>query len=334
MVCNASYVYLITVSVGDTDSVFVCLSSDTLTRSKPEIWALGEVIADWITATTFAHEPEVILEMEKYYLGFMLITKKKYVGWVFKSPNQDQGSHGGKGTLAVRRDALPFQKSVYNDMRAIMFEHDYTSDEIRERVLQRFHASIDLLCSNQADPKDLIQKKKLNRPPEKYPIPPPHVAVALKIKRRHANGDNVYGVAEYKTGDYVPFIFTFSTVKTARKGDLAEDPLYWSNNRDKIMLNIPFYLDNLNIVSELVSAFTDPSYVEGMLEAAKLEFVRKYNRTQSIAEHFGANIGKRKLLHQTARGISSSVKRKKNPLGTSCKSMCQQSLRSFFSARK
>ena len=75
----------ISVIYGDTDSVFVKFSQSVLRMDKLRMWAIGEVVAEYVTQTTFEHQPDVVLEMEKFYLGFMLIKKKKYVGRVFKS---------------------------------------------------------------------------------------------------------------------------------------------------------------------------------------------------------------------------------------------------------
>ena len=328
---------------GDTDSVFVRLGEATRMLSNSQIWSIGEVIAEYITQVTFLHEPEIVLEMEKFYLGFMLIKKKKYVGWVFKSADQVKGEHGGKGTLAVRRDTIPFQKTIYNDMRDIMFTRSLLPEGIREAVLQRFTDEIHRLCTNNVDPLELIQKKRISKPIEEYTTPPPHVAVATKIRDRHQRGDEVYGVATYSNGDYVSYILVMPDAKLTerqrkalRKGELAEDPTYWSNNRETVLLNIPLYLDRLLIVSELVSAFIDPDTMHGMLEASKNKFLRKYQRNHGIEEYMsGTNDDqspeKRKRHANTVRAIGVQVKRKKNPLGQITASKRKQSsLRNFF----
>lgn len=77
---------------GDTDSVFVLLRG----RTKEQAFAIGKEIADRITSLS----PEaVVLKLEKVYTRCFMISKKRYVGYSYESPEQKEGSYDAKGAL-------------------------------------------------------------------------------------------------------------------------------------------------------------------------------------------------------------------------------------------
>ena len=66
---------------GDTDSVFVLLSG----RTKEDAFRIGEEMA---TAVTRDNPKPVKLKFEKVYLPCILQTKKRYVGYMYETPDQ------------------------------------------------------------------------------------------------------------------------------------------------------------------------------------------------------------------------------------------------------
>ena len=324
---------------GDTDSVFVKVHCDTLSLPRPAIWAIGEAVADRITDVTFRREPEVILEMEKFYQGFLLIKKKKYVGWVFKAPDPaKKGSHGGKGTLVVRRDTIPFVKTVYNEIRDTIFAKGLNRQQISETTHATVRSLLDRMCQNKMDPSELTLKKRINKPIDAYANPPPHVMVAAKLRQRHAEGGTeVYGVAVPEVGDYVSSVqcmpdpsLTRRQRKALRKGDLAEHPEYWSHHRDEVLLDINFYLERLRLgLAELVEHFIDPCEFVAMVQQAQASFLRKWQKQSSI-EEWASNAGVKALRDSTIRSLARAEHLKRKTAASSGKKKAKQTTLHLF----
>ena len=85
---------------GDTDSLFVLLPG----RSKNEAFKIGEEMAK---AVTQDNPKPVKLKFEKVYLPCLLQTKKRYVGYMYESPDQAKPVYDAKGIETVRRDGIP-----------------------------------------------------------------------------------------------------------------------------------------------------------------------------------------------------------------------------------
>ena len=68
---------------GDTDSLFIVLPG----RSKQEAVQIGHEIANTITAL---NPPDVVLKFEKVYFPCILATKKRYVGAMFETEQQEE----------------------------------------------------------------------------------------------------------------------------------------------------------------------------------------------------------------------------------------------------
>ena len=247
----------------------------------------------------------------------------------------------------VRRDTIPFIKTVYNRLRDVMFMEGKSSAEIKVAVLDVVQSLLDRMCANKMDAADLVLRKRITKPIEDYKIPPPHVCVADKLRKRHEAGEKVYGVPVPNEGDYVSYVqvmpdakLTLRQQKALRKGQLAEDPTYWSNNRDKILLNTPIYLERLMIISELVSHFIDPDRMKAMIETARLGFLRRYKKNHSIEEYMataaadggGTDEVAKRRRDSTARALAVNAKRKKHPIGrNTAKKRTQPTLARYFS---
>ncbi|VUZ48913.1 unnamed protein product, partial [Hymenolepis diminuta] len=87
---------------GDTDSLFVKLPSWV---DKETAFKMGQDIADVVTASNPA---PIKLKLEKAYYPCILDTKKRYVGYCYESPDQDEPKFDAKGIETVRRDHAPF----------------------------------------------------------------------------------------------------------------------------------------------------------------------------------------------------------------------------------
>uniref|UniRef100_A0A0D9X2Q2 DNA polymerase n=1 Tax=Leersia perrieri TaxID=77586 RepID=A0A0D9X2Q2_9ORYZ len=100
---------------GDTDSMFVLLKG----RSREEAFRIGKEIASSITAM---NPDPVTLKFEKVYHPCFLLTKKRYVGYSYESPEQREPIFDAKGIETVRRDTCPAVAKILEQSIRVMFE--------------------------------------------------------------------------------------------------------------------------------------------------------------------------------------------------------------------
>ncbi|KAL6531367.1 DNA polymerase zeta [Orobanche minor] len=100
---------------GDTDSMFVLLKG----RSLNEAFTVGREIA---SAVTEMNPRPVTLKMEKIYFPCFLLTKKRYVGYSYESPDQSKPSFDAKGIETVRRDTCGAVAKMMEQSLRIYFE--------------------------------------------------------------------------------------------------------------------------------------------------------------------------------------------------------------------
>ncbi|XP_037503655.2 DNA polymerase zeta catalytic subunit-like [Rhipicephalus sanguineus] len=99
---------------GDTDSLFVLLEG----RSREEAFQLGQEIADRVTAQ---NPRPMRLKLEKVYQPCVLQTKKRYVGFSYESPDQQEPKYDAKGIETVRRDTCPAVAKLLEKMLRVLF---------------------------------------------------------------------------------------------------------------------------------------------------------------------------------------------------------------------
>lgn len=97
---------------GDTDSLFVMVPG----KSKEQAFIIGSQIA---TAVTEENPSPIKLKLEKVYLPCILQTKKRYVGYMYESPDQKVPVYNAKGIETVRRDGCPAVSKVRIILREI-----------------------------------------------------------------------------------------------------------------------------------------------------------------------------------------------------------------------
>ncbi|KAL0801003.1 hypothetical protein Bca101_056179 [Brassica carinata] len=106
---NARVVY------GDTDSMFVLLKG----RTVKEAFKVGQEIASGITEM---NPYPVTLKMEKVYQPCFLLTKKRYVGYSYESPDQKEPTFDAKGIETVRRDTCEAVAKTMEQSLRLFFE--------------------------------------------------------------------------------------------------------------------------------------------------------------------------------------------------------------------
>ncbi|KAJ8904456.1 hypothetical protein NDN08_000973 [Rhodosorus marinus] len=114
---NAQVVY------GDTDSLFVLLPGCT----RDQAHVIGQEIADQVSQEFPA---PIKLQMEKVYHPCMLLTKKRYVGYMYENPDQVHPIFDAKGIETVRRDTCDAVRKVLERALRTLFE---TNDISRVR---------------------------------------------------------------------------------------------------------------------------------------------------------------------------------------------------------
>ncbi|CEH17017.1 probable catalytic subunit of dna polymerase zeta upr-1 [Ceraceosorus bombacis] len=99
---------------GDTDSLFIYLPG----RSKDDAFRVGNAMAETISADNPA---PVKLKFEKVYLPCLLMAKKRYVGFMYETPDQEEPAFNAKGIETVRRDGFPAQQRMVEACIRILF---------------------------------------------------------------------------------------------------------------------------------------------------------------------------------------------------------------------
>jgi len=169
---------------GDTDSIFVnmCQCKQLKGLKGKELLAatikLGEEMADYITSQL--RQPQV-LEYEKTFWPYMIITKKRYAGNKYEF-NPDKFKFTSMGLVTKRRDNAPILKRIYKGVLDIMFGQEETSVAVKKAVKFYRENVTDLLKGN-VDLKDLVVSKTL-KTGYKNPTQITHKVLAEKITDR------------------------------------------------------------------------------------------------------------------------------------------------------
>ncbi|KAL1131908.1 hypothetical protein AAG570_011519, partial [Ranatra chinensis] len=111
---------------GDTDSLFVLCPG----KSRQEAFQIGQEIAD---AVTKVNPKPVKLKLEKVYQPCILQTKKRYVGYMYESVDQQLPVYDAKGIETVRRDGCPAVSKVLEKSLKILFE-TYDVSKVKDYV--------------------------------------------------------------------------------------------------------------------------------------------------------------------------------------------------------
>lgn len=98
-------------------SMFVLLRG----RSVKEALKIGQDIASTVTAM---NPSPVTLKLEKVYHPCFLLTKKRYVGYSYESPNQVDPIFDAKGIETVRRDTCAALSKTMEQSLRLYFEHE------------------------------------------------------------------------------------------------------------------------------------------------------------------------------------------------------------------
>lgn len=89
-------------------------------RTVKDAFQIGQEI---VSAVNEMNPNPVALKMEKVYHPCFLLTKKRYVGYSYESPNQVEPLFDAKGIETVRRDTCGAVAKTMEQSLRIYFEH-------------------------------------------------------------------------------------------------------------------------------------------------------------------------------------------------------------------
>ncbi|KAJ1932807.1 DNA polymerase zeta, partial [Linderina macrospora] len=166
---------------GDTDSVFVHFPG----KSRQTAFRLGHEIAAAVTAINPA---PVELKFEKVYQPCVLLTKKRYAGWMYTTPEQVDPLLDVKGMELVRRDGcVATQKILEGAMDRLFGTNDlslvkaFVTGELT-KVLQGAYP-----------PMDFFVAKEVRMGTYSGHVLPPHAKVSMDDMQSDARAEPQYG---------------------------------------------------------------------------------------------------------------------------------------------
>uniref|UniRef100_A0A1B0DQ16 DNA polymerase n=1 Tax=Phlebotomus papatasi TaxID=29031 RepID=A0A1B0DQ16_PHLPP len=185
---EANEKWRVRVVYGDTDSLFVLVPG----RSREEAFRIGNEIVE---AVTQDNPKPVKLKLEKVYQPCILQTKKRYVGYMYETPDQKDPVYEAKGIETVRRDGCPIVGKTLEKCLRILFETRDVSI-IKRYVCRQFTK----ILSGKANVQDLVFAKEFRglngyRPGACVP--------ALELTRKWKQSDPRM---EPRKGERVPYV--------------------------------------------------------------------------------------------------------------------------------
>lgn len=222
--------------VYNTDSIFCKFNYNRkdFEKNRQDTFKLAEICGEKLTDEIF-NRPPIVLEFEKVFHPFILLTKKRYIANKFedtKDPFKLKGIDA-KGIALTRRDYCKMVKNCYqNIIDTIMKIESYQNFEDNlEKSINIYKKYVEQIEKYEIPMEDLIVSAMLAK---SYKTKPVHVHLAEKLKERKE---------EVQVGDRIPYIYIESDDLKKQKSELGEDPKYAKNNNLKF--NRTCYLEQL-----------------------------------------------------------------------------------------
>jgi len=206
---------------GDTDSVLIKIN----TSSLEEATKIGEKISKEISR--LLPQP-MLLEFEKIYKSFLLLSKKRYAGWMFEKTQNGEWKDkiDTKGIETVRREWCDLVGEVVDKVINMLLKQpdvNLVVNYVRD-VLQK-------LKQGKIPIEKLIMTRTLSKPPKAYKAKQPHAYLALKLAKRSPGSAPTIG-------ERIPFVIVKGKGLIAER---AEDPKYVQENKLEIDAN--YYIE-------------------------------------------------------------------------------------------
>ncbi|KAH3835832.1 hypothetical protein DPMN_109198 [Dreissena polymorpha] len=207
---------------GDTDSMFILLKG----KSKDEAFKIGYDIAK--TVTNMFPKP-IKLKFEKVYLPCVLQTKKRYVGFMYETPDQKEPVYDAKGIETVRRDTCSAVSKMLERAIKILFTTKDVS-QVKSYVQRQCQKVMEGRVSLQ----DFVFAKEYRGMPG---YKPGACVPALEIAKKSIRQDRR---SEPRVGERVPYVIVYGSpglplIQLVRSpSDLLADP--------SLRLNAVYYI--------------------------------------------------------------------------------------------
>lgn len=253
---------------GDTDSIFVELPG----RSREVAFAIGAEIAREITRR---NPIPIKLQFEKVFHPCILVAKKRYVGYMWETPQQTKPVLLSKGVEIVRRDSCPLVQDVMEKSVRLLFEDRNTLH------LQQYLMGIwARMYSGSIGPEKYIFAKEVKWGTYSGPTLPPSALVAEKALKRDPRAIPRYG-------ERIPYIVVQGP-PGARLMDCVMHPLEYVAKRP--LIHVDYYITKqiipaLDRLLLLAGIDIKPWYAH--------DFPKMTNRTSLTASHEGVLRGAR-----------------------------------------
>lgn len=227
---------------GDTDSVMVKFPYEIPLEKSAEF---GDKLAEDITSY---FPPAIILEFEKTFREFLVLTKKRYAGTLCNKYGEVV-SVMKKGLVLARRDNCLFLREIYSDvLDAILASKEL--NEIQDIII---HHTLRLM-SGRVPVSQLIITKSL-KDEYKNPESTPHFMLAQKMKRR---GHPI------EAGSRIEYIFMRTPNPNDLQGYKSEDPAYYKDYSEYIDIDYFYYYQRqlVNPIQQLLEvAFGNKTFM-------------------------------------------------------------------------
>tara|TARA_Y100000746_G_scaffold224007_1_gene226107 strand:- start:2653 stop:5709 length:3057 start_codon:yes stop_codon:yes gene_type:complete len=207
---------------GDTDSIMVLFEDG---NTKEEAFALGDDASEKITQmfSEKYNTNKIVLEMEKVYLPYLLMRKKRYAGLMYEKNKKGEVAFSyldAKGIELVRRDNCAIAKRVQsNVLDALMYKMD------PEQACAQVHEHMEKIVKNEVPLMDYKMSKSRRKEYKNEELP--HLEVVRKMRQRNPG-------SEPQVGDRVPFILIETSDLKAKACEKAEDPKYIEEKQLKV----------------------------------------------------------------------------------------------------
>ncbi len=200
--------YGLSLSYGDTDSVFVATKEEDLDKAKQ----LGDEISKYVTDNL----PGVLdLEFEKIYRTFLILTKKRYAGWSFvldyssgKMKWKDKIEM--KGIETVRRDWCPLVSDALNEIIEIILKQgdiQKAVDFIKNIIIN--------VKENKIEIEELVVVKGVTRALSAYKGIQPHIELAKRLNQRKPDEPVI-------VGDRIGYVITRGNEMLSKRAESVE----------------------------------------------------------------------------------------------------------------
>lgn len=264
--------------VKNTDSVMVSINfnRDDYLQNRKDSFKIAIDCGNKLTNQVF-NRPPIEMEFEKIFQPFILLTKKRYIGYKYDNVNNPDKSKGldVKGIALTRRDYCLMVKECYNKIINELVNDGYNGIDKSLEIFKQYIKDID---EYKIDIDKLVLSAQLAK---SYKTRPVHVILAEKLKKRKE---------EVQIGDRIPYIFIEMDGVKLAKSELGEDPVYAKQHNLKY--NRLCYLEQLSKpILGFYKVVLQPSQISSLLDYVNT-FVLKYDGSKFKFSDFVLDEGK------------------------------------------